>query len=329
MIDNHLKIEMLRKMILIRMFEDAVSEYRFNNCIYGGAHCYNGEEAVAVGVCSALKLSDYIISNHRPHGHAIAKGMDPKKIMAEIFGKSTGSNVGKGGSMHVHDVKVGLIASSGIVGSGIPVGCGAAYAAKFENSDRISCVFFGDGSANEGVLHECLNLASVWDLPILFLLEDNSLAITTNTRESSACNDYVKLASAYQIDGLHVDGQDVEAVYNEACETVHKIRKSSRPFLIQAHTIRFNEHAEAISYKKMIDKKYRDYDQLEKDKKERCPIKLYISKLIAEKVLTDSDIQRITAEVKAKIEEYVSYSIASAEPDWKQATTDVFREVLL
>ncbi len=324
MIDTQLRINMLRKMILIRLFEDAVAEYRANNCIYGGAHCYNGEEAVAVGVCSALNKDDYIVSNHRPHGHAIAKGMDPKKVMAEIFGKSTGSNFGKGGSMHVHDMSVGLIASSGIVGSGIPVGCGAAYAAKFENKNRISCVFFGDGAANEGVLHECLNLASVWNLPVLFLLEDNSLAITTNTRDTSACNDYVKLAEAYKINGIHADGQDVEAVYNAAAEAVQKVRNNSRPFLMQVHTIRFNEHAEAVSYKKMIEKGYRDYTKLEKEKRERCPIKLYSSKLIEEKIFSNDDIQKLNAEVKAIVDECVEFSIASKEPDQQQAITDVF-----
>ena len=222
---------------------------------------------------------------------------------------------------------IGLIASSGIVGSGIPVGCGAAFAAKYENRNRIACVFFGDGSANEGILHECLNLSAVWDLPVLFLLEDNKLAITTNTRETSACNDYVKLASVYEIEGRHADGQDVEAMYNTAVEAVHYIRNNSKPFLIQAHTIRFNEHAEGMLYKRMIEKGYRDYDQLENDKKMRCPIKLYIDKLIDRRMFTALNIENLTASIRSEVNDCIAFAIKSPEPEPQYAGTSVFREV--
>ena len=326
MLDKLQKINMLRKMILIREFENAVSECKDKKLIYGGTHCCNGEEAVAVGVCSALNKDDYIVSNHRPHGHAIAKGADPKRIMAEIFGKVGGTNHGKGGSMHIHDSEVGLIASSGIVGSGIPIGCGAAFAAKYEHKNKISCVFFGDGSANEGITHESLNLASVWNLPVLFLLEDNGLAITTNTRETSACNDYVKLASAYGIKGVHVNGQNVEEVFDQTSEAVNYIRKYSRPFLIQAHTIRFKEHAEGAYYRRMIETGYRDYSKLEQIKDTECPIKLFISKLKDTNSINDCEIENIIKEVKYEITECVNFASASPEPELCQAVKDIFRE---
>ncbi|MDE5638231.1 MAG: thiamine pyrophosphate-dependent dehydrogenase E1 component subunit alpha [Odoribacter sp.] len=317
---------MLRKMMFIREFEDVVSECKDQKLIYGGTHCCNGEEAVAVGVCAALKADDYIVSNHRPHGHAIAKGANPKRIMAEMFGRIDGTNSGKGGSMHIHDSSVGLMASTGIVGSGIPVGCGTAFAAKYEGKKKISCVFFGDGSANEGVLHETLNLASVWNLPILFLLEDNELAITTDTRETSVCNDYVKLASSYRIDGLHVDGQDVEMVYEVAAKAVDYIRTNSKPYFIQAHTIRFKEHQEGAYYRRMIGTGYRDYSKLDEEKENCCPIRMYISKLKKSGLVTDQSVEEIQREIKLEVSDCVEYAIASPEPELWQAVTDVFRE---
>jgi len=317
---------LLYKMLLIRWFEIAVSDCKEKKLIYGSTHCYNGEEAVAVGVCSALNNDDYIISNHRPHGHALAKGMNPKIIMAEIFGKKTGSNEGKGGSMHIQDLSVGLLLSSGIVGSGIPVGCGAAFAAKYKHENKIAGVFFGDGSANEGVLHECLNYAACWKLPVLFILEDNSLAITTNTRFTSACNDYVKLASAYGIEGQHVDGQNVEEVYKVANNAINIIRSRNSPFFIQAHTIRFSEHAEGAFYRRMVEKNYRDNIELERNKLNMDPIELYKAKLKREGKMTEDKINKMESCVKKLVEEAIDYALASLTPDISSAKNNVFVE---
>lgn len=319
MLTKSQKIDLLYKMKLIREFENTVSEYKDQKAIYGGTHCYNGEEAVAVGVCSVLENSDYIVSDHRPHGHAIAKGMNTKMIMAELMGKSTGSNGGKGGSMHIFDNSVGLILSTGIVGSGIPVGCGAAFASKYKNDDRIACVFFGDGSANEGILHESLNFASVWDLPVLFLLEDNTLAITTSTRETSACNDYVDLALSYSIMGKHVDGQSVEEVYKTAKYAVDFIRKNQRPYFIQAHTIRFSEHAEGDYYKRMIAKEYRDNNLLNSHKKEKCPILAYEKLLLENNLITKTGIEELELKIKMEVRDAVEFAISSIEPDPESA----------
>ena len=232
-IENKLAIELLYKMMIIRVFETVVGEYKLKQQIYGMAHCCNGQEAIAVGICSALRENDFVISTHRPHGHAIAKGINTSKIMAEIFGKSTGTNGGKGGSMHICGKEVGFLPSTGIVGSGIPVACGAAFAAKYKKEKRISCAFFGDGAANEGVFYECLNYASVWKLPVLFVLENNGLAVTTQTKDTSACRDYTQLAAVYKIRAFNIDGQDVEMVYTNALEAVDFVRSKSEPMLIQ------------------------------------------------------------------------------------------------
>lgn len=311
-------------MLLIREFENKVSEEKLKRNIYGSVHCYNGEEAVAVGVCTALARNDYVISNHRPHGHAIAKGMDIKPIMAEIFGKVSGANKGKGGSMHIQDASVGLIASTGIVGSGIPLACGAGFASKYKGDGRISCIFVGDGAANEGTLHESLNLAARWALPVLFVLEDNELAVTTNTRMTSVVNDYVRLAEVYGIEGCHVDGQDVEAVYKISKASAEICRKESRPAFIQAHTIRFNEHAEGEYYLRMKEKKYRDYYELKIKMKSRCPIKCYEDVLKKKNRITETEIGILQETVLKEVEKAYLYAISSNIPDEDMAFQNIY-----
>lgn len=320
-------IFLLYQMMLIRAFEEAVSECKLKKMIYGSVHCCNGEEAVAVGVCAALEKVDYIVSDHRPHGHAIAKGVDPARVMAEIFGRRTGTSSGKGGSMHINDASVGMIASTGIVGSGLPLACGAAFASKFKRNGKISCVFFGDGAANEGTLHESLNLAAKWRLPVIFVLEDNEFAVTTNTRNTSACNDYVAMANVYGMKGEHVDGQDVEQVYAVAKKAAGMARGHGDPFLIQAHTIRFNEHAEGEYYLKMREKKYRDYVDLEKKKAALCPIVLYKSKLLSDGRITEELIKDLIAKAEREAMRSVQYAVASPVPEIGTAFENVFVEV--
>lgn len=318
-------VSMLRRMMLIRAFETVISQYKMDRKIYGMAHCCQGEEAVAVGVCQALEETDYIVSNHRPHGHAIAKGVDLRQMMAEIFGKATGTNAGKGGSMHVNDRDKGMIAATGIVGSGIPLACGAAFASKYKHDQRVTCVFFGDGAANEGVLHESLNLAAVWKLPIVFVLEYNGLAVTTSTGDTSACSDYTKLASVYGIHASRVDGQNVEEVYQAACEAVELARTQSAPSLLQAQTIRFQEHAEGEWYQRMVETHYRDYEALERERTERCPIRLYAARLIGQGVLTEEEVVRMWREAEAEIQSCLNFAQASPLPDPASAFEFVYR----
>lgn len=322
--EKELSASMLYKMMLIREFENTVSDYKMKCMVYGMAHCYMGQEAIAVGVCSALNETDYIISNHRPHGHAIAKGVDVRKMMAEIFGKATGTNAGKGGSMHINDKKKGLITSTGIVGSGIPVACGAAYSSRYQKDGKVTCVFFGDGAANEGTLHECLNLASIWHLPIIFVLEDNGLAVTTQTRDTSSCTDYVALATAYKIHAVHVDGQNVEMVYRVSADAVERARKESLPTLIQAKTIRFHEHAEGEWYLRMLKTGYRNYQELAYDSIEKCPIKLYSNYLLENNILSQEEIESLRHAASAAIQDSIDFALSSPDPSPEMAYMHVY-----
>ncbi len=322
--EKKLQKKMLYTMMLIREFEEIIAREKLEGSVYGAVHCCQGEEAIATGVCSALNTEDYIISNHRPHGHAIAKGMPLKPIMAEIFGKETGSNRGKGGSMHIQDKSVGLIAATGIVGSGIPLGCGAAFSAKYKQDGKIACVFFGDGAANEGTLHESLNLAAKWKLPILFVLEDNGLAVTTSTRSTSAVNDYTKFAEAYGMDGVIVDGQDVEQVYQVAAAAVEKARKQSTPTLIQAQTVRFREHAEGEYYLRMRDTGYRNYQELEDEKTTKDPVRLYEQKLIMTGCFSKDETAKLRNQALQEVQEALQFAIDSVTPVITEAFQNVF-----
>lgn len=323
--ENKLLIEQLYKMILIRTFENVVAEYKMQGKIYGMAHCYNGQEAVAVGVCSALKKSDYVISNHRPHGHAIAKGVNLNAMMAEIFGKSTGTNGGKGGSMHVYDPKCGLVMSTGIVGSGIPVACGTAFSSKYLSDNKVTCVFFGDGAANEGVMHECLNLAAIWKLPIIFIVEDNGLAVTTITKDTSACLNYAVLASAYGVNSYEVNGQDVQEVYKVAIAAIAKAREESIPSLIQAKTIRFHEHAEGEWYLRMKKVNYRDNKLLENDKLTKCPIEICCKKLVKQGIINEKQINTLYEKAQKEVQKALEYANNSDLPQEDSAFENVFQ----
>lgn len=323
-IENRLAVELLYKMMIIRAFENIVGEYKLKRQIYGMAHCCNGQEAIAVGICSALRKNDYVVSTHRPHGHAIAKGINASKMMAEIFGKVTGTNGGKGGSMHISSKEVGFLPSTGIVGSGIPVACGAAFAAKYKKENAISCVFFGDGAANEGIFHECLNFASIWKLPALFVLENNGLAVTTQTKDTSACLDYTQFASVYGIKALNIDGQDVETVYTNALGAVDFVRNKSQPMLIQANTIRFNEHAEGEYYLKMRQTNYRDNEILSQQIRENCPIKRWSQILLRRKVVTENEIFELEQKANDVINSSLDYALQSAIPIPEAAFENVY-----
>lgn len=314
-LNKDLRFQLLYTMILIREFELAVSELKNKNTILGSVHCCNGEEAVSTGVCSALNKDDYLVSNHRPHGHAIAKGVSIDKMMSEMFGKATGTNGGRGGSMHINDPAVGMINSTGIVASGLPIACGAAFAAKRCNNGRIACVFFGDGSANEGIVHECLNLAAIWKLPVLFVLEDNDLAITVNTNYTSACQDYVKLANVYGIVGFHGDGQNVEEVFQKAQNAVEYIRNNDKPYFLQFHTVRFCEHAEGAYYARMISTNYRDYKRLQSDIADRDPIALYSKQLIGEGLLNEVELAKIKSDIDCRIQHSIEFAKNASLPD--------------
>jgi acetoin:2,6-dichlorophenolindophenol oxidoreductase subunit alpha len=322
--ENYEKISLLKKMIEIRCFEEKVAEQKLNGKILGPVHCCTGQEAVDVGVCSALSVHDYIMGNHRSHGYMIAKGADINLLMAEIFGKSTGTNGGKGGSMHVSDASIGGLGATGIVGSGLPVACGAAFASQYKNEGKVVCVFFGDGASNEGTFHECLNLASIWKLPIIFLLENNGVAVTTLLKNVSASLDLYNRAQSYGISSTQVDGQNVEEVYHAVKSAIATIKEGNGAVLIEAKTYRFGEHAEGYAYARMSDAGYRDKRETDYWKANKDPIKLYSNKLVEENILIDSEIEDIYAEENHIMEIAIAYADGSLFPCNEDAYHNVF-----
>ena len=236
--------EMLRQMLTIRRFEERASADYHAGKIYGVVHCYIGEEAVAVGVCSALDRGDRIISTHRGHGHCIAKGADLNRMMAELYGRQTGYCKGKGGSMHIADFDIGMLGANGIVAGGISIITGAGLAAQMEGKGGVAVSFFGDGASNAGPFHECLNIAATWKLPMLYVCENNMYAAQTSAAATHALPDVAARAAGYGIPGIVVDGNDIVAVHQAAIRAVDRARSGGGPTLIECKTYRQRAHTE-------------------------------------------------------------------------------------
>lgn len=325
--DYEKKIELLTYLVKVRCFEKAVSLKKESNSILGPVHTTIGQEATDVGVCRALRVSDYIIGTHRSHGYMLAKGACENKLMAEIYGKATGFNGGKGGSMHASDKSISSLGASGIVGSGIPLACGAGYASKIKNDGRITCVMFGDGAANEGTFHESLNLASLWKLPVIFVVKNNGLSITATLDSTSSISDFYKRASNYNMKGLQVDGQHVEDVYDGVVSAIDWIKNGNGPVLIESKTIRFQEHQEGLGYKKIAEVNYRDNERLALEIETNCPVNNYINKLINENLITQENVTNIYKEQNEIVEKAIKFAECSPEPEIKTSFTNVFSEV--
>src|SRR5262249_50166823 len=241
--ESPLLARMLHAMILIREFDELAIKLRVAGKIYGAVHPYVGQEAVAVGVCSALTPRDRVTSTHRGHGHCIAKGADIRRMMAELFGKVDGYCKGKGGSMHIADFKVGMLGANGIVGGGLPIACGAALAAQLEGRGDATVCFFGDGAAAEGEFHEALNIAAVWKLPIVFVCENNQYAANNAVAVQHPHADVTAHAAAYHMPGIIVDGNDVVEVCRVTAEAVARARRGDGPTLLECKTYRWHFHA--------------------------------------------------------------------------------------
>ena len=259
--ERDLYMMMLRRMMLIREFEENVKQLVQRGELVGMAHCYIGEEAVAVGACAALRDDDYITGNHRSHGHPISKGGDVRRAMAELLGKATGYCKGKGGSMHLADFDIGILGESGIVASALPVAVGAAMGSKMQGNDRVVVAFFGDGASNQGACHEAMNLASIWKLPVIFLCENNQYAVTTSFREAVAVENISDRAYAYDMPGVLVDGQDAMAMYEATTEAVRRARAGEGPTLIEARTYRYEDHSEGLV--RILRESYRTDEEVE------------------------------------------------------------------
>ena len=237
-------MEMLRKMLTIRRFEERVKKEFAATKVKGFVHLYIGEEAVAVGVCSNLTKDDYVTSTHRGHGHCIAKGVDVNGMMAELFGKKTGTCKGKGGSMHIADVELGMLGANGIVGAGAPIAVGAGLSAKYRKSGQVAVSFFSDGALNQGALHEAMNIASIWKLPVIFVCENNQFAESTPIKYATSVKDPTTRAASYGIPGARVDGMDVLAVSQAAAEAVARARRGEGPTFLVCDTYRYMGHFE-------------------------------------------------------------------------------------
>ncbi|MCS7108806.1 MAG: thiamine pyrophosphate-dependent dehydrogenase E1 component subunit alpha [Sulfolobales archaeon] len=307
-LSKELLLDMYYKMMLIRRFEEKVVEMYRAGEIPGIAHGYIGEEGVAVGVCSALRRDDYILSTHRGHGHSLAKGIDPKHLMAELYGKKTGVCKGIGGSMHSTEPEVGVIFSSAIVGGNIPIAVGVALAFKMRREDRVVVSFFGDGATNTGAFHEALNLASVWKLPIVFVCENNFYAISMHVSKSTSAKEIVDRAVSYNMPGVVVDGNDVIAVYNAAAAAVNRARKGEGPTLIEARTYRWLDHGMYYLGK------YRPEDEVVMWK-QKCPIRTLRDRLLIKGIATEVELNSLDEKVVHEVDEAIRFARESAEPD--------------
>ena len=316
-ITNEQMLAMYINMTKIRMFEERVAELFAEGKIPGFVHLYIGEEAVATGVCAILRDSDYISSTHRGHGHLISKGGDLKLMMAELFGKKTGYCKGKGGSMHIADVELGILGANGIVGGGPPLATGAALAAHYQGKDDVAVCFFGDGAANQGTTHEAMNLATCWKLPVIFVNENNLYGISSCTINSMCVADIADRASAYDMPGVVVDGNDVMAVFEAASEAILRARQGQGPSLIECKTYRHRGHFEGDPCV------YRNEDELV-EWKAKDPLPRFEKKLLEINALTQEKIAEIKNTVEKQLAEAVGFAEKSPFPDPSEVTEDVY-----
>jgi pyruvate dehydrogenase E1 component alpha subunit len=311
------KIQFLRTILKIRRFEEKTIQMYQIAKIWGYLHPYVGEEAIAVGACAAINKSDYIISTHRGHGHSIAKGADLNRMMAELLGRATGYCKGRGGSMHIADTELGMLGANGIVGGGIPISVGAGFSCKMEGKSRVTVCFFSDGASNNGVFHEALNMTAIFNLPVVYVCENNMYAISMSSCNSIACKDIANRAAAYDIPGVIVDGSDPEAVYKVVATAVELARQGKGPSLIEAKTYRFGGHHPNDPAE------YRDKQEVEFHKKEKDPVINYKKRLLKEKVISQAEIDAMEKEIIRSVEDSVKFAEESPEPSLEKFLEEV------
>ncbi|MBN1437204.1 MAG: hypothetical protein JW936_09015 [Sedimentisphaerales bacterium] len=314
-------LSLYERMLLLRRFELTVQKHYRAGVVPGFIHLYVGEEATAVGVCAQLDQSDWITSTHRGHGHALAKGLPPKTVLAELCGRQDGCCGGRGGTMHLYAPAVGLFGTNGIVAGGMPLAAGLGLSAKVRDSGQVAVCFFGDGAVNHGAFHESINLAAVQDLPVVFVCENNLYATCTALADSTKNADVAGKAAAYGIPGVAVDGNDVLAVRQAAAEAVERARQGQGPTLIESRTYRVVGHHEGD----VLTGTYRTEEELEQWKK-RCPIMNYQQHLLKTGTADNADLEEIAQRVENIIEEAVQFALASPQPDPATATKHVWAE---
>ncbi len=305
------------QMWLIRLFDEKVDEMFAKGLIHGTTHLCVGQEATPVAACAALMKTDKITSTHRGHGHCIAKGADVSKMMAELMGRVTGYCKGKGGSMHIADLEEGNLGANGIVGGGIPIAVGTALTSNMMKENYVVLCFFGDGATNEGSFHEALNLAAIWDLPVIFFCENNQYGMSGSVKEMFRIQDIADRAVAYGMPGHVVDGNDLEAVYDVVACAVARARSGAGPSLIEAKTYRWKGHSKSDG------RKYRTREE-ETAWKAKDPIARFKSRLIDEGIATEEQLNDIQARAKMEIERAVSFAENSPYPTLEMLEEDVY-----
>ncbi len=311
-------LELYRKMVTVRQFETMSGEYFAAGKIPGFIHLSIGQVASSVGVCCCLRPDDYVITTHRGHGHMIAKGADLKRMAAKLFGKKTGYCKGKGGSMHIADFSIGILGANGVVAGGLPIITGVGLSIKMRKTDQVAVCFFGDGAANRGPVHEAMNMASIWKLPILFVVENNQWASTTPMNYSCSVKDIYKRAAGYNMPGEKVDGNDILAVRKITTEAVARARAGKGPTFIENKTYRIKGHFEGDP------QKYRTKEEIKFWQDDKDPINRFSRVLFKKKYLSRKLADQIDAEVQAKLNEAVIFAEDSPFPEPDDALTDLY-----
>jgi pyruvate dehydrogenase E1 component alpha subunit len=313
--------ELLHSMMLQRRFEERCAEAYALGKIGGFCHLYIGQEAISTGVMSMIRPDDYVITAYRDHGQALARGVTPRSVMAELFGRVDGCSGGKGGSMHIFDAKTNFLGGHGIVGGHVPIAAGVGFAIKYRRGNQLCVCFFGEAAVNIGAFHEALNLASLWDLPVIFIIENNRYGMGTAISRSTANEDVIVRAKGYRMDGESVDGQDVFAVRECMSRAVERARKEKRPSLIEMRTYRFMGH----SMSDAVSGTYRTKDELEENMK-RDPILLLHNRMFEAGELTEGEMHKMDDEAKAIAQDAWDFADASPEPALDQLYTDVYAD---
>jgi pyruvate dehydrogenase E1 component alpha subunit len=317
MVNKASMIEMYRKVLEIRLFEQRVNDLFLEGVVPGTLHLYTGQEAVAVGVCANLRKEDFIVSTHRPHGHYIAKGGNMEKIMAEILGKETGCCRGKGGSMHVCDFSMGVPPAIAIVAANVPIAAGMALSYKLKGTDQVVACFFGDGAVNHGAWHEGVNIAAIWKLPVIFVCENNLYAASTHITKTLPLERIADRAKAYGIPGVVVDGNDVLAVFNAVREAVERAKRGLGPTLIECLTYRHGGHSRGDPGT------YRPKEEV-KQWLEKDPVTRFKTKLLERGIMTEKEATLIEGEVALKIDQATKYAKESSFPTPASALEDLY-----
>ena len=310
-------LALYRQMLLIRRFEERAAQSYVEGKIGGFLHLYIGQEAVAVGAMSLLRPDDYFIASYRDHGHALARGTDPRLLMAELFGRATGISRGKGGSMHFFDVSRGNFGGDGIVGGHLPIAAGIGYGIRLRKTDQVCLCFLGDGAVNQGAFHEALNVSALWDLPVVYIIENNQYGMGTPLDRASSVTELHKRASAYDMPGADVDGMDVMAVREVLAEAVDRARQRKRPSLVEAKTYRYRGHS-------MSDPgKYRERDEVE-EMMRHDPIIQFGRWLIDRERFSQADLDAVDMEVQAQVQDAANFAEESPVPRPESLFEDVY-----